>query len=197
MKFFQYRFVLIAGLIVLAFSSYFFWGYDNQNNGIYDYNAARDKQAIKKMFHDDWKMLYFGDFDKMSEDDFNVDFLLDNASSSQYLALHDSISKVLRVDGKTVGFLNYYPKSDYWWHMHFLIVDQEYRNKGYASKLVQYFIDDAVARGAVKVSTFTRVVNAKARAVYQGKFGFKAITYPVGHHYENYLDLVLYPKKNK
>lgn len=169
------------------------------DNGIYDYVESRDKVAIKKMFHDDWQLLYFGDFDKISEDDFNVDFMLDNCSSSQYTATHNLVLKVMREHGKTVGFLAFYPRSPYWWHMLFIIVDQDHRRSGYASKLVQYFIDESVARGAIKVTTFTRLMNTRARALYQDKFKFKDMGDPyVGTENEaKYIDLALYPQQNK
>ncbi len=182
---------IVIAAVAFAVFGYCGYAWTSYDNGIVDYKVSRDKVAIKKIFHDDWKMLYYGDFDKISETDFNVDFMLDNRSSSQYSAHSNLILKVLRESGKTVGFLAYYPKSQYWWHMLFLIVDQDHRGKGYASKLVQFFIDDCVARGAIKLTTFTRLVNTKARAVYEGKFGFKDI----GHPDDKYLDLVLYPKK--
>jgi ribosomal protein S18 acetylase RimI-like enzyme len=158
-------------------------------NGIFDYKAYRDKVAIKKMFHDDWKLLYYGDWDKITEQDFNVDFMLDNRSSSQYSLKNNLILKVLCEGGKTVGFLAYYPKSSYTWQMLFLMVDKDHRRKGYAAKLVQFFIDDATARGALKLMTFTRLINNRARRLYEGKFGFK----DVEHHEDKYMDLVLYP----
>lgn len=181
--------IAIVAFGVFGWSGYAWFFYDN---GVVDYKDWRDKAAIKKMFSDDWKMLYYGDWDKISIDDFNVDFMLDTRSSSQYSATNNLVLKVLRDAGQTVGFLAYYPKSQYWWHMLFLIVDKEHRRKGYAVKLVQFMIDDMVARGALKITTFTRLVNTKARAVYEGKFGFKDI----GHPDDKYLDLVLYPKKS-
>lgn len=180
--------IVVVALIVFGWCGYAWFFYDN---GIINYKAWRDKSAIKKMFHDDWQLLYYGDMEKITIDDFNIDFMLDNSSSSQYSANKNLVLKVLRDSGKTVGFLAYYPKSPYWWHMLFLIVDKDHRRKGYASKMVQFFIDDTVARGAIKVTTFTRLINVKARAVYEGKFGFKDI----GHPDDKYLDLVLYPGK--
>lgn len=180
--------IAVVALVVMGWCGYAWTNYDN---GIVDYKAFRDKAAIKKMFHDDWKFLYYGDWDKISETDFNVDFMLDNRSSLQHAIHSNLILKVLRENGKTVGFLAYYPKSPYWWHMLFLIVDKDHRGKSYASKLVQFFIDDSVDRGAIKLTTFTRLINTPARAVYEGKFGFKDI----GHHDEKYMDLLLYPRK--
>ena len=180
--------ITVVGLAVIGWCGYAWTNYDN---GIVDYKAFRDKAAIKKMFHDDWKFLYYGDWDKISETDFNVDFMLDNRSSLQQAIHSNLILKVLRENGQTVGFLAYYPKSPYWWHMLFLIVDKDHRGKGHASKLVQFFIDDSVARGAIKLTTFTRLINTPARSVYEGKFGFKDIA----HHDEKYMDLLLYPRK--
>jgi ribosomal protein S18 acetylase RimI-like enzyme len=183
------KFVLSLVAIIIVGFCYYAWNF--YDNGVIEYKAWRDKASVKKMFHDDWKWLQYGDWDKITEDDFDVDFMLDNRSSSQYCAQSNLVLKVLRESGKTVGFLAYYPKSPYWWQMLFLIVDKDYRGKGYASQLVQHFIDDSVQRGAVKLTTFTRLINTSARSVYEGKFGFKDIA----HHDDKYMDLVLYPKK--
>ncbi len=182
---------LVLAFVAVATLVFCWYAWSVYDNGVVDYQAWRDKDAVKQMFHDDWQWLQYGDWDKISEDDFDVDFMLDNRSSSQHSAHSNLILKVLRQSGKTVGLLAYYPKSAYWWQMLFLIVDKDHRGKGYASKLVQYFIDDSVARGAVKLTTFTRLLNTRARSVYEGKFGFKDIK----HYDDKYMDLVLYPSK--
>ena len=182
--------MIMSAVVIIAWCGYAWTFYDN---GIVDYKASRDKAAIKKMFHDDWQLLYYGDWDKITEDNFNVDFMLNNRSSTQHCATSNLVLKVLRDSGETVGFLAYYPRSAYWWHMLFLIVDKDHRRKGYAAKLIQFFIDDSVGRGAIKLTTFTRLINIRARALYEGKFGFKDI----GHHENKYMDLVLYPSSTK
>lgn len=192
LKSYNYFIKIIVIIIFFFVCARFAFDYLHGNNSIVDYLAQRDKAAIKKMFHDDWQLLYYGDFDKISEDDFDVDFMLDNRSSCQYRAANDLVLKVMRQNNKTVGFLAYYPRSPYWWHMLFLMVDVDHRKQGYASQLIQFMIDDVVARGALKITTFTRLVNTKARGLYEGKFKFKDI----GHPQDKYLDLVLYPKKN-
>ncbi|MDP3788666.1 MAG: GNAT family N-acetyltransferase [Candidatus Chromulinivorax sp.] len=193
LKSYSYSIKIIIVIVMLTVMGWFGYASTFCDNGIVDYQAFRDKLAIKKIFHDDWQLLYYGDFDKIKETDFNVDFMLDNRSSSQHAVHSNLVMKVLRESGKTVGFLAYYPKSPYWWHMLFLIVDKDHRGKGYASKLVQFFIDDSVAHGAIKLTTFTRLINTPARAVYEGKFGFKDI----GHHEDKYMDLLLYPPRKK
>ena len=189
----SYSFMIkcILAFVAMATLSFCFYAWTFYDNGVVSYQAWRDKVSVKKMFHDDWQLLQYGDWDKITEDDFDVDFMLDTRSSSQYSANGNLVLKVLRESGKTVGFLAYYPKSPYCWQMLFLIVDKDHRGKGYASKLVQHFIDDSVSRGAVKLMTFTRLINTPARSVYEGKFGFKDVM----HHDDKYMDLVLYPAK--
>jgi len=186
---YRMRFIIIFVSIGLLFFSWYASNY--YDNGIVSYQPFRDKNAVKKMFHDDWQYLYYGDWDKITENDFNVDFMLDNKSSTQHAVTSNLIMKVLRKSGKTVGFLAYYPKSLYWWQMLFVVVDKDYRGKGCASQLVQYCIDDVRNRNAIKLTTFTRLINTPARRVYEGKFGFKDIA----HHDEKYMDLLLYVGK--
>lgn len=179
--------ISILGLFMSVFLFYSWFFYDN---GIVDYVASRDKIAIKKMFADDWKMLISDE----SMNTYSVDFMLDNRSNLQHAKSDKLILKVLRERGKTIGFLAYYPKSSYWWHLLFLVIDKDHRKQGYATKMIQFVIDDMIARGAAKITIFTRLANTKARALYEGKFGFKDIA----HYQDKYMDLVWYPaKKNK
>src|ERR1700722_19022076 len=97
------RFVkIIIAIVALTFVGWCGYAWTSCDNGIVDYKALRDKAAIKKMFHDDWQLLYYGDFDKIQETDFNVDFMLDNRSSSQHVTHSNLILKVLRESGQTV-----------------------------------------------------------------------------------------------
>jgi len=173
-------------VIVSLFCTYSWFFCDN---GIVDYVESRDKSSIKAMFADEWKMLISDE----SLNTYSVDFMLDNRSPMQHAKSDKLILKVLRENGKTVGFLAYYPKSTYWWHLLFLVVDKDHRKKGFATKMLQWTLDDMIARGAIKITIFTRLANSKARALYQGKFGFKDIA----HHDDKYMDLVWYPPTNK
>ena len=193
MKFFENygynitKIIIFMSLLISAFFAYSWFFYDN---GIVNYVASRDKLAIKKMFTDEWKMLISDE----SMNTYSVDFMLDNCSQTQHVKSDKLVLKVLRERGKTIGFLAYYPKSLYWWHLLFLVVDTDHRKKGYATKMLQFVIDDMIARGAAKITIFTRLANTKARALYEGKFGFKDIA----HYQDKYMDLVWYPgKKNK
>ncbi len=159
------------------------------DDGIVDYIESRDKASIKKMFADDWALLISDE----SMDTYSVDYMLDYKTPSQYEKMDKLILKVLRKDGETIGFLAYYPKSKYWWHLLFLVVDVDHRRHGYATQLLQFVIDDMIARGALKITIFTRLANTRARGLYEGKFGFKDIA----HYQDKYMDLVWYPSRKK
>ena len=176
----------IAALMMIGFYAYTWCSYDN---GVVDYVASRDKIAIKRMIKDEWEILVH----HSNLDTYNVDFMLDNSSSSQHHKDNKLVLKVLRHAGKTVGFTAYYPKSSFWWQLLFVVVDKDYRKKGFASKLIQYDIDDMVKRGALKITIWTRLDNTNARSLYEGKFGFKDI----GHHENRYMDLVWYATSRK
>lgn len=188
----MYYALFVCGFFTTIMGIFFLFRYKNDQDGVVDYQDVRDKVAVKNMFHDDWKYLYYGDWDKITEDSYNVDFMLDHRSSSQLSVNSNLILKVLREHGQTIGFLAYHPKSPYVWQMLFVVVDKNHRGKGCAGKLVQYCIDDTKARGALKLMTFTRLINTPARSVYEGKFGFK----DVEHHDDKYMDLALYLHKS-
>ena len=178
--------IFVTGLLMIGFCAYTWCSYDN---GVVDYVASRDKAAIKAMFKDEWEILVHHENLKT----YNVDFMLDNRSSSQHHKDNKLVLKVLRDAGKTVGFTAYYPKSPFWWQLLFVVVDKDHRKKGFASKLIQYDLDDMVKRGALKITIWTRLDNKNARSLYEGKFGFKDI----GHHEDRYMDLVWYPTSHK
>ena len=180
-------FMMFVAAIMVVGAGWFAYPLLVTDDGIVDYVPSRDKAAIKKMFADDWGLLISDE----SMNTYSVDYMLDNRTPSQYEKADKLILKVLRKDGKTIGFLAYYPKSFYWWHLLFLVVDVDHRRHGYATQLLQFVIDDMIARGALKITIFTRLANTRARALYEGKFGFKDIA----HYEDKYMDLVWYPYK--
>jgi len=179
------KFQVAITVFLIALCGFGFYTFYSSDYAIVDYVDSRDKASIKKMFHDDWQLLISDE----SMETYSVDYMLDSRSPSQYGSSEKLILKVLRESEKTVGFLAYYPKSIYWWHLLFLVVDKDYRRKGYATKLLQFVIDDMIARGAIKITIFTRLANTRARGLYEGKFGFKDIA----HYDDKYMDLVWYP----
>lgn len=183
----QYRHLakLVALTLLIAFAAVYLpsWIALWKNDGIVDYVASRDKSAIHKMFKDDWALL----ISDANQKTYSVDFMLDNRTPFQEMKLDKLVLKVLREDNKTVGFCAYYPKSIFSWQLLFLVIDKEYRRKGYASKMVKYMMSDMVKRGAIKITLATRLKNTRARALYENKFNFRAL-----EEYAPYIDYVWY-----
>lgn len=171
----QYRHLakIVALSILVAFGAIYLpsWVSLWRSGGIVAYAPQRDKEAIKAMFKEDWKLLISNE----SQKTYSVDFMLDHRTPVQYAKLSKLVLKVLRVDGKTVGFMAYYPKSMFWWQFLFLVIDKEHRRQGYATKMLKYAMDDMMQRGAVKITIATRLKNTQARALYENKFGFKEL----------------------
>tara|TARA_Y100000588_G_C14254452_1_gene924833 strand:+ start:665 stop:1237 length:573 start_codon:yes stop_codon:yes gene_type:complete len=160
----------IISIVFIVVIGVFFYR-QQQLDGICDMNYERDFSAIENLFHkgDNW---YWMISDYSRKVGFSLEFMLKNKTSSQHLKLHDLITKVLYVEGKLAGFIGYYPKSPYTWQFLFLLVDQDFRGKGFAKQLLKYAVDDMVHRGAIKIDLVTRVDNARSQGLYQ-KFGFK------------------------
>lgn len=154
-----------------------------RTGGIVDFIAVRDRKAIHKMFKDDWDLL----ISDANQERYSVDLMLDKRTPYQDIILDKLTLKVLRKDNKTVGFAAYYPHSMFSWQLLFLVIDKEYRRKGYASKMLDYVMKDMVKRGAIKIELATRLRNTKARAMYKDKFKFKPL-----REYPPYIDYVWY-----
>ena len=141
----------------------------NQNcDGIVNYVKSRDFAAVKAMFADSWMWLGMDD----SQDVAFIDYMYQDYSRCL---------KVLRVDGKTVGFIMFYFSG----YISFLVVDASYRKHGYARQLLQFAIDEILKHGVHEISLCAHKDNATALAFYENKFGFK-IQMP------EYLSLVLH-----
>jgi len=164
-------FIVVLLLVALSFSGIFIF-YKRSSDGIRDFVFEKDFEKIDKLFHkgQNWYWL-ISDY---SSKTYSIDFMLRYRSSSQYEKRYDLVLKVLEIDGDVAGFLAYYPKSLYTWQLLFLVVDQDYRKKGIAKKLLKYAVADMVNRGAIKIDLVTRPVNVKAKALYS-QFGFKQI----------------------
>lgn len=136
--------------------------------GIYPYDAAHDKAAIVRIFKDNWSWL-------ITSQDYSIDYMLDTKSSNKEPQNFGNLTlKVYRENDKTAGFLAYHKKKFYEGFILFVAVDEKYRGKGYAHKLVQEAVKSLKADGCTVIELFTRVLNKPARKVYEGE-GFKEI----------------------
>ena len=166
-------------LIGICGAVYYFKDLLIEPNGIVNFNYNRDRKQVEQLFKDDWMLMLTDESAKT----YSVDFMLKNKSSSQHEKRNDLILKVWRENGDVTAFLAYYKKSLYNWQLLFLIVNKDYRGQGRSKAMVQYGLDDMVARGAVRVDLTTRSVNKLAQSLYTKNFGFKQI-YGKGKYFE-------------
>ncbi|NBV40697.1 GNAT family N-acetyltransferase [bacterium] len=157
-------------------------------NGVRPYELG-DKSAVKNMFSQNtWYLLG----DEIAQT-YDIDFMLDYESSVQHVKKHDLRLTVLENDGSVVGFCAVYKKGLFWGQVLFVVVDEQYRGKGFAKTLLldalSYLFDQ---EHCVKVTLVTRKENKAARALYE-KIGF------VVDQEDQYLEYILYAHafKNK
>ncbi len=136
---------LFAGIAMIAITLvcwlvYLYWP-ASVSDGIHDYSAKRDRQAILDIFEKDWYWMVEGD-----RNSFSPAKMLDTKSPKEArynpaLRGQEKI-KVLLVNGKVGGFITYYKRKAYLGHVHLINVLSEHRGHGYANKLMRIAIDD-------------------------------------------------------
>jgi ribosomal-protein-alanine N-acetyltransferase len=108
------------------------------------------------------------------------------------------VTEVLRVDSKTIGFVNYR-----WWRGHFLTffvrpwvslysigIDKKYQHQGYGKVLLQHVIEQATNKYASAVTLATNVNNTVARHMFeQAGFTLAQIEYDVVANYDLTIDI--------
>lgn len=115
-------------------------------------------------------------------------------TTEKYLTSPKYITDVLRVDGKTVGFINYGV-----WDItlltfnfgrvgliHLMGVDKEYQRKGYGRMLFQHAVENLKDRNTPVIMLSTKADNVNAIALYE-KEGFLCLLSP--YHRANAQDL--------
>ncbi|NRB22040.1 GNAT family N-acetyltransferase [Candidatus Dependentiae bacterium] len=138
------------------------------SNGIENFQDDRDTQDILRIMKDDWYLL-------IESEDYSAEHMLKHRAPSQYEPEYFGKMriKVLRKDDKVVGFVTYYLQKTYQGHILFLVIDKDYRGRGYAQKLIHYALQDLKRMGAAYVRLVTRVENLAAQKLYSEKLGFE------------------------
>lgn len=135
---------------------------------IVSYDVERDYEAVRDIFIADSKHLTYPD--KPLE------------YTEQYLTSKNYITKVCRVDGKTVGFVNYCVyEAKFLWGLvnlgtrglvHLLGIDSDHRRNGYAERLMRVALEDIREQDAKKVILSVESDNEGALKLYE-KLGFE------------------------
>jgi ribosomal protein S18 acetylase RimI-like enzyme len=157
--------IVSLSLVIAGVTSYRY-----ASGAIDAYNATSDRAFILDIFQKNWYWL-------VSEysTDFSPEFMLDTRSSSRNIHDRGNLTiKVYHKQGVPVGFVAYYVKTAYQGFILFLAVDEQYRSRGYARRLMGYALQDLKKRGCIKARLVTRVSNTKGQKVYTG-LGFKEV----------------------
>lgn len=175
--------LIIGSLLITSVIAY--WHYNSSIHrpcqGIQLYSPARDRQALITLFKDNWYWLI------PDTTIFSVETFLDQNTKLQGTNKDDNKILVYCVDNKPIGMVAYYDDSYYRGQLRFIVVDKEYRGKGYSKELMNYALNDMKKRGLSKVRLLTRTNNDPARKLYL-KLGFKELP-PKGGYVEFEKDL--------
>lgn len=158
----------LLGLAVLISGGYYIY---QAISPIKSYDAARDRAFIVNLFKKDWYWL-ISDYSP----DYNVEFMLDKKSptTTSSVDVGKLLLKTYVEQGVPMGFVAYYPKELKVGQLLFLAVDEKYRSKGIARKLMNYALKDLKKLGMLAVRMNTRTDNTRARKLYES-LGFKLI----------------------
>ena len=166
------RFLLFLIIIIgtVGIGSYY-WFHQSTTEPIYPYNPAQDRTALVAMFTPNAFWLSDDPDEKHAVETF--EYNLDHRSSSRSSFDEGNMTiYVYRDDEATKGFVSYYPTSWSVAKILYIVVDDKYRRRGYAEKLMQYALDAIKQKGFKRVELVTRVINKRAQGLYK-KFGFK------------------------
>lgn len=172
-------------LVMLCTTSSAFCNDDNylpKENGVYDYDTQRDYEDITKIVLEHMNQLA-SDYDENNPDD-HARFLqeeMDHLLKPQ----ENLISKVYLLDGKPIGYINYFIKTP--WHrsllpyevgpnavINHLAIDSKYQNGGYGTKLLKHALEDLSEKNINRV-TLSTTSHADGLEKYYKKFGFDVI----------------------
>jgi ribosomal protein S18 acetylase RimI-like enzyme len=143
--------------------------YVTSNHGpIYDFNSARDTQAILEIFD---KNRYWLLANPESSPAFMIKNRTYDTNPLHFGSLH---IKVLYEKDKLAGFTAYHLTNPQQGRILFVAVDHDFRGKGYGKILTEYAMQQLLAKGITHIALWTRVSNLHAQRIYKS-LGFKEI----------------------
>lgn len=157
-----WRYIIIISIALLTITGgYYYTHY--QSDPIYTYQEKRDLHEIMDIFKDDAYWLY-------SSPDYSPLFAFKTKSPNKDVAYLGKMQiRVLRINGKLMGFVTYYMMKDGTTaHILFLGVHKDHRRKGYGLQLMRRAIEEIKQLGAKQIKILTRIENIKAQNMYRG-----------------------------
>lgn len=138
---------------------------------IYPYDAAKDRESLIKIFKQNMFWLTNDTNEKSAVESF--EYSIDSASSSDsWMDRGNLLTYVYRDNEATKGFVSYHKVSSSLAKILYIAVDDTYRRRGYAEKLLIYALDNLKRKGYERVELVTRLVNKRAQGLYK-KLGFR------------------------
>lgn len=159
---------ITAVVFVGAGSLGLWWRSASRAESVVPYVAERDREAIIKVFKDNWYWLI------PEETPFSVEYYLDHKTPDQWNGNEENTVSIMvyRMNEKTVGMISYYPMSFYKGRLHFIVIDKAFRGRGISDTLMNSALDAMKKRGFTIVELITRIDNIPAQKLYE-RFGFK------------------------
>ncbi len=134
-----------------------------QDITIVPYDRSRDLEAIQTIIHDNWDILTYEALGSPK------------GTTQKYLDSSNYITYVLRLDDKTIGFVNYtaYDVNVCTFHygryglIHLLGVDAQYQGQGYGTKLLHYALNDLTNTHVSHINVAVKRDNLRAIELYK------------------------------
>lgn len=162
--------LIIPLVFILAGLGGYYWFHVKQEP-IYSYDAVKDRSSLIKIFKQNMFWLTNDPSEQSALQSFEQS--LDSASPSQsWLDRGSLVTYVYRDREGTKGFISYYPLSSASAKILYIAVDDDYRRRGYAQKLLEYALAELKRKGFKDVELVTRLVNKRAQGLYK-KLGFR------------------------
>lgn len=156
--------------LCLGFVGSYYWLHVS-GESIYPYDAARDRSALIKIFKQNmfWLTNDAQEATAMASFEQNIDT---NSSSDSWLDRGNLSTYVYRDNEATKGFVSYHKVTSSTARILYIAIDETYRRRGYAEKLLVYALNNLKNQGFERVELVTRLVNKRAQGLYK-KLGFR------------------------
>ncbi len=174
--------ILLVSIVCATGVAFVGYNYYNQSQeAIYEFNAARDTESIMDIFNKNWYWL-------LASEESTPGLMLKHRTydATNPLTFGTLKIKVLRIQDQLAGFTAYYMEKQKQGRLLFLAVDHKFRGKGYGQKLAQYAINDMIAMGARSITLWTRTSNLPAQKIYK-ELGFVEVFDDNGYVFFEYL----------
>ena len=156
--------VFLAAVLIAGGASLVYYARQPQaTTTVSFFQEKRDLNNVHNLFKKDWYWLSARNYDINT-----LDWMIRTGSPNEYEPEYFGKMKfkVLRDEGRFVGFVSYFMKNFYNGTVLFLAVEPELRSKGYGLILLKEAIQDLFAQGAQKVTLAVRENNERGRKFY-------------------------------